>query len=134
MADSQYPVNAIQRKILPTLPNAVVTKFDADEGYTDRDKITNEAGLLSNILGVDFSLPVDAEIVITPNYGNIPQDLTTLTFNTAGASPNFSNFANANVLTMLIDGQVKFAGPAGKGLRYQLKLIKTAVLPTVGPG
>lgn len=134
MADSQYPVNAIQRKINPTLLNAVVTKFDADPGYRDRDQIENEAGLLSNILGVDYSLPVDCEIVAAPNFGNI-QDLTTLVFNTAAASPNFSgNFSNANVLTMLINGPIKLAGTAGKGIRYQMKLIKTAVLPTVGPG
>ena len=112
----------------------MVTKFDVGEGYRDRDQIENEAGLMSNVLGVDFNLSGDVEVVITPNYGNAPQDLQTLVFNTAAASPSYSNFANANVLTMLINGDVKYAGTAGKGVRYQFKVIKTAVLPTVGPG
>lgn len=134
MADSQYPANAIQRRIYPTLPNAVVTKFDVDEGYRDRDQIENEAGLMSNIIGVDSSLNGDVEIVCTPNFGGFPQDLTTLVFNTTAASPNYSNFAANSVLTMLINGAVKPAGTAGKGIRYQFKVLKTAVLPTVGPG
>lgn len=133
MADSQYPVNGILRRVNPTAANFVVTKFEVSQGYRDRDEIENEVGLMSNILGVDQWLSGDVEVVCAPN-ASIPVDLTTIVFNTALAYPNYANFANANVLTMLVNSDVKPSGTAGKGNRYTFKVIKTAVLPTAGPG
>jgi adenine-specific DNA methylase len=131
--DYQYPANAISRRVLPTSVPFIVTKFDVNEGFRSEDEIDQEAGLLNNVIGTDVSLSGDIEIVVTPN-ANLPQSLTTLVFNTAAATPNYANFANANILTMLIRGEVKPMGSAGKGLKYGFKVFKNSVLPTTGPG
>ena len=132
-ADYQYPANAISRRVLPTCTNFIVSKFDVTEGFRSRDEVEQEAGLMSNVIGTDVSLSGDVEIWVTPNAA-LPQDLTTLVFNTAAAIPNYANFASANVLTMLINSEVKPLGASGKGLKYGFKVFKNSVLPTTGPG
>lgn len=134
MSDLQYPANAISRRVLPTCVPFIVTKFDVNQGYRGgEDEIEQEAGLLSNILGTDLSLQGDIEIVVTPNAA-LPQTLTTLVFNTAAATPNYANWANANVLTLLIRGPVKPLGKSGAGLKYGFNVFKNTLNPTAGPG
>lgn len=132
-SDYEYPANAITRRVLPTCPTFIVTKFDVNEGFRSKDEIEQEVGLMSNVLGIDVSLVGDVEIVVTPNAA-LPQELTTLVFNTAAANPNYANFANANVLTMLVYGPVKPLGKTGAGLKYGFPVFKNIILPTAGPG
>lgn len=128
MSDPIYPANGVQRRVLPTLPNAIVSKFDMNQGGRSTEEIEQEAGELAVLLVVDNCLQGEVEVIAKPNF-TVPTQASNITFNVASASPNYPNFANANNLVMLVMDAPKYMGTAGKSVRYSFKVFANSLLP-----
>jgi hypothetical protein len=125
MADAMYPANSVTRKIFPTCTGFTVTKFDPSIGYRETEPIENESGDQAYYVGVDFHGEYEVEMVVHPNT-NIPLDLTNIQFTNC---PAYVAQANANNLSMLINGGVKLIGNAGRVLKIGFKGLVNANLP-----
>lgn len=120
-----YPVNGVQRKIFPLCSGFIVTKFEPDSKYREIESIENESGDYSQKVGIDLMSEFDIEMVLHPN-SNIPAPLTVLSFtNVASWVP----FSNSGALSVLIDGDIKVAGQAGRALKISFKGMTNINLP-----
>ena len=119
MADVMYPAAGVTRKTLPTCTNFIVTKWDFANKYREEEMITDESGQVTNVIGIDSTDEVEAELVVKP-AGAIPEPLTTMTF---------SGGAAGTAGVYLIIGEVKVLGSAGQAQKIGVKLMKNATVP-----
>ena len=118
MADAMYPANGVARKILPNCSGFIVTKFDPVNKYREEEEVTNESGILSNILGIDLMDDVEADLIPKPNT-SVPNIFDVLNFS-GGTIGNGS---------YLVRGDVSIIGTAGGSKKISLRLMKNAEIP-----
>ena len=123
----QYPASVTQVRVLPTLTNFIVTKFDDSQKYREEEEVENELGQLYVINGLDFSYYYDIEMIVKVG-GTIPTPLTKLTF----TAPTLTNAipilgTATGMIDVIIRGEVKLMGKAGGMSKIGFKGFQNAV-------
>jgi len=122
-----YPASGVLRKILPTLTNYTVTKFDPSEKYGEEQEVHDENGLIKYVVGIDKKYEYDIEMVVKPS-ASIPEPLTTLVFTAPSGGVTFPGTVSGNI-TILIRGEVKIIGKAGEAAMIGFKGMVNANIP-----
>jgi len=126
---NQFPNTSALRRILPTLTGYIVTKFEPATKYREEEEVMDEGGALAVVNGVDKTYTYDIEMMVKPS-SSVPAPLTTLTFTAPTATNAIAIPGAGATFTVLIRGEVKHIGDAGKVAKIGFKGEINANIPT----